>query len=137
MRYVDLNKIMRLIYINEIGTDYKHQKQYEFIFSEKDEIDMDEWYTIPAASTSVSKSPDIEYIDLVGLVKDTDLELELIQNSDYFGVIDAIQGIISLGWEKFDLDSVNSRISFKFGEKIESVTKKLNIRGYELIKSEI
>lgn len=128
---------MRLIYINEIGLDFKHQRQYEFIFSEMDEIDMDEWFTIPAASTSVSKSPDIEYISLVGLLKDTDLELELIQNSDYFGVIDAVDGIISLGWEKYDMERENERVSFKFGEKIESVDRKLTIRGFELIKTEI
>lgn len=128
---------MRLIYINEIGLDFKHQRQYEFIFSEMDEIDMDEWFTIPAASTSVSKSPDIEYISLVGLLKDTDLELELIQNSDYFGVIDAVDGIISLGWEKYDMERENERVSFKFGEKIESVDKKLSQRGFELIKTEI
>lgn len=128
---------MRLIYINEIGLDFKHQRQYEFIFSEMDEIDMDEWFTIPAASTSVSKSPDIEYISLVGLLKDTDLELELIQDSDYFGVIDAVDGIISLGWEKYDMERENERVSFKFGEKIESVDKKLSQRGFELIKTEI
>lgn len=128
---------MRLIYINEIGIDFKQQKQYEFIFSDVDEIDMDEWFTIPAASTSASKSPDIEYIKLVGLLKDTDLDLELIQNSDYFGVIDAVDGIISLGWEKYDLDRENERISFKFGERIESVDRKLSRRGFELIKTEI
>ena len=31
---------MHLIYVNEIGSDYKGQKQYEFIFSEDVEIDM-------------------------------------------------------------------------------------------------
>lgn len=128
---------MRLIYINEIGLDFKHQRQYEFIFSEMDEINMDEWFIIPAASSSISKSPDIEYIGLVGLLKDTDLELELIQDSDYFGVIDAVDGVISLGWEKYDLEREIERISFKFGEKIESVDRKLSLRGFELIKTEI
>lgn len=127
---------MRLIYINEIGIDYKHQRQYEFIFSNLDDIYMDEWFTIPASATSVSKSPDAEFISLVGLLKDTDLELELIQNSDYFGVVDAVHGIISLGWEKYDPES-EERISFKFGEKIESVEKKLRQREFELIKTEI
>lgn len=127
---------MRLIYINEIGVDYKHQKQYEFIFSNLEDIYMDEWFTIPSSATSVSKSPDSEYISLVGLLKNTDLELELIQNSDYFGVIDAVHGIISLGWEKYDPES-EERISFKFGEKIESVEKKLSQREFELIKTEI
>ena len=127
---------MHLIYVNEIGSDYKGQKQYELIFSESYEIDMDEWFIIPASASSNSKSPDVSYIDLVGLLKDTDLNLDLIQNSDYFGVIDAIDGVISLAWEKFDYDN-EDRLSFKFGESIESVSKKLKQRGYTLIKEEI
>ena len=128
---------MHLIYVNEIGADYKGQKQYEFIFSESTEIDMEEWFIIPSSASSQSKSPEIEYIDLVGLVKNTDLQLELVQNSDYFGVIDAVDGVISLAWEKFDYDSEFDRLTFKFGESIESVTKKLKLRGYLLIKEEI
>ena len=128
---------MKLIYINEIGSDYKGQKQYEFIFSESTEIDMDEWFVIPSSSTSQPKSPEVEYGDLVGLLKDTDLHLELIQDSDYFGVIDAVDGVVALGWEKFNFDSEFERISFKFGESLESVTKKLKQREYLLIKEEL
>ena len=128
---------MKLIYINEIGSDYKGQKQYEFIFSESTEIDMDEWFVIPSSSTSQPKSPEVEYVDLVGLLKDTDLHLELIQDSDYFGVLDAVDGVVALGWEKFDFDSEFERISFKFGESLESVTKKLKQRDYLLIKEEV
>jgi hypothetical protein len=128
---------MKLIYINEIGSDYKGQKQYEFIFSESTEIDMDEWFVIPSSSTSQPKSPEVEYVDLVGLLKDTDLHLELIQDSDYFGVIDAVDGVVALGWEKFNFDSEFERISFKFGESLESVTKKLKQRDYLLIKEEV
>ena len=105
---------MHLIYVNEIGADYKGQKQYEFIFSESTEIDMEEWFIIPSSASSQSKSPEVEYIDLVGLVKNTDLQLELVQNSDYFGVIDAVDGVISLAWEKFDYDSEFDRLTFKF-----------------------
>ena len=128
---------MKLIYINEIGSDYKGQKQYEFIFSESTEIDMDEWFVIPSSSTSQPKSPEVEYVDLVGLLKDTDLHLELIQDSDYFGVIGAVDGVVALGWEKFNFDSEFERISFKFGESLESVTKKLKQREYLLIKEEL
>ena len=128
---------MKLIYINEIGSDYKGQKQYEFIFSESTEIDMDEWFVIPSSSTSQPKSPEVEYVDLVGLLKDTDLHLELIQDSDYFGVIDAVDGVVALAWEKFDIDSDEERLTFKFGESIDSVTKKLKFRSYLLINEEI
>lgn len=125
---------MKLIFVNEIGQDYKGQKQYEFIFSESTEIDMDEWFVIPASATSESKSPDIDYISLVGLLKDSDIELELIQNSDYFGVIDAIDGVIALAWEKFDYNSEYERLTFKFGESIDSVAKKMKARNLQLLK---
>jgi hypothetical protein len=98
---------------------------------------MDEWFIIPSSSSSQSKSPEIEYVDLVGLLKDTDLQLELIQNSDYFGVIDAVDGVISMAWEKFDFDSEFQRLFFNFGETLESVTKKLKLRGYILLNEEI
>ena len=128
---------MHLIYVNEIGADYKGQKQYEFIFSESTEIDNGEWFTIPASATSRTKSPDVEYIHLVGLLKNTDLKLELIQDSDYFGVIDAVDGVIAMAWEKFDFENEEERLTFKFGESLDNVTKKLAKRNYELIKEEI
>jgi hypothetical protein len=128
---------MRLIYVNEIGSDYKGQKQYEFIFSESTEIDMDEWFDVPASSTQSSKSPDITYVDLVGLLKDTDIVFELIQNSDYFGVIDAVDGIIAMAWEKSNFDLEEDRLYFRFGETIENVSKKLKQRGVSLEKKQI
>ena len=128
---------MNLIYVNEIGSDYKGQKQYEFIFSDSSEIDIDEWFVVPASATSKTKSPDIEYVKLVGLLKNTDLDLELIQDSDYFGVIDAVDGVIALAWEKFDIEVEVGRLTFKFGESLENVTKKLKQRSYILLKEEI
>ena len=128
---------MRLIYVNEIGTDYKGQKQYEFIFSESAEIDMDEWFDVPASSTSTPKSPNIEYIDQVGLLQDTDIVFELIQNSDYFGVIDAVDGIIAMAWEKSNFDLEEDRLFFRFGESYENVSKKLKERNFTLEKKSI
>jgi hypothetical protein len=128
---------MKLIYVNEIGVDYKGQKQYEFVFSKSNELDIDGWFTIPAASATESLSPNIEYINAVGLLKDTDLQLELIQNSDYFGIIDAVDGVVSLGWEKYDSESDNDRLYFRFGETIENVSKKLKQRNYFIINQEI
>ena len=128
---------MVLIYVNEIGADYKGQKQYEFIFSKSTDLDIEEWFIIPASSSIGSKSPDIEYVDLVGLLKNTDLELELIQNSDYFGGIDAVDNVVALAWEKFDFDNEFGRLTFRFGESVESVTKKLKQRDYHLLKEEV
>ena len=75
---------------------------------------MDEWFIIPSTASSHSKSPSIEYIDTVGLLKNTDVTLELIQNSDYFGVIDAVDGVIALAWEPDESES-HKRMVFRFG----------------------
>jgi hypothetical protein len=128
---------MRLIYINEIGTDYKNEKQYEFIFSKSTEFDIESWLEIPASISTTPKSPDLEYIDLVGLLKNSDIVLDLVQNSDYFGVIDAVDGVISLGWEKFNIESENQRLTFNFGETLDSVSKKIKQRGFRLINEEL
>lgn len=128
---------MRLIYVNEIGEDYKGQRQYEFIFSRHEEIDMEEWFTVPASLVAHSQCPDGIYIDTVGLLKNSDLVLELVQNSDYFGVIDAVDGVIALAWEKLDVESTLPRLYFKTGETFENVVKKLEKRNYKLIIEQI
>ena len=128
---------MELIYINELGPDFKGQKQYEFIFSEDDEIDDENWFNIPSSSIQSSLSPNINYINMIGLLKDTDIDLELVQNSDYFGMIDAVDGIIALGWEKFNEENNNNRLYFKFGDDIKNVTEKLLNKKHKLIINKI
>lgn len=124
---------MRLIYINELGKDYKGQNQYEFIFSEDIDNIEEEWYIIPSSDRSVP--PNIDNIDAVGLLKDSDLILDLVQKSDFFGVIDAVDDIISLGWEPFDFseDERVLRLSFHYGETLKQVQDKLNTRSLQLI----
>lgn len=128
---------MHLLYINELGQDYKGQRQYEFIFGNDPETLVEEWFIIPSSGKSIP--PEIESIDLVGLLKNSDLKLELVQNSDYFGVIDAVDGIVALAWENFDIEAEERpiRISFHFAEDLTSVTEKLATKGLRLINEEI
>lgn len=128
---------MYLIYINELGKDYKGQSQYEFIFSKSLDVLEDEWFIIPSSGRSIP--PSLENIDLVGLLKNSDIVLDVVQNSDFFGLIDAVDGIIALGWEPFDieLDDRPIRLSFHFGEDIKNVTDKLKTKSLQLIKEEI
>ena len=128
---------MFLLYINELGKDYKGQKQYEFIFGKSKDVLEEEWFQIPSSGRSVP--PELKNIDLVGLLKNSDLILDLVQNSDFFGTIDAVDGIIALGWEPFDMDADErpERVSFHFGETVESVTAKLTTKGLRLINDEI
>jgi hypothetical protein len=128
---------MYLLYINELGQDYKGQRQYEFIFGQNPDALVEEWFIIPSAGRSIP--PEIEDIDLVALLKNSDLKLELVQNSDYFGVIDSVDGIVALGWEAFDINAEERpvRVSFHFGEELDSVTEKLSKKGLRLINEEI
>ena len=107
------------------------------MFSDQLEFDIEEWYHIPASTCVETLSPHLEYITLVGVLKNSDIDLELIQKSDYFGVIDAVDGVVSLGWEKFDYESEFERLTFSFGEKIDKVSKKIESRGFSLIKEEL
>ncbi len=128
---------MYLLYINELGQDYKGQRQYEFIFGNDPDTLVEEWFIIPSAGRAIP--PEVDSIDLVGLLKNSDLKLELVQNSDYFGVIDAVDGIVALGWESFDMEAEERpiRLSFHFAEELESVTNKLATKGLRLINEEI
>lgn len=132
-----MDKEYFLLYINELGLDYKGQKQYEFIFSDDISVIDDSWYIVP--SSTRANPPDIEYIKKIGLLKNSDIVLDLIQHSDYFGVIDSVEGIIALGWENYDSSSneLYLRLSFFYGEEMSTIISKLNKKGISLIFEDI
>lgn len=125
---------MNLVYVNELGPNYKGDNIYEFIFSDLDDVWGDDWDAEPASGKP--SPPNIDYIKRVGALKNSEIELELIQNSDYFGVYDAIDGVISLAWEKGDSDEIlinkRKRLVFQYGESVESVENKLYERDIVL-----
>ena len=95
---------MKLVYVNELGPNYKGDNIYEFIFSDVDDVWGDEWDAQPANGNP--SPPQIHFIKKVGVLKNVNIDLHLIQNSDFFGVYDSIDGIISLAWEDEDSDSI-------------------------------
>jgi hypothetical protein len=123
-----------LIYVNELGPNYKGDNIYEFIFSiGLENIWGDSWESKPA--NGYPSPPDLEYVSKVGVLKNDEITLSVIQNSDYFSMIDAIDEVIALSWENetdttnFD---INKRLVFKFGETEESVKNKLYERDIVL-----
>ena len=86
-----------LIYINGLGSNYRGENIYEFIFSDTLEVWGENWESKPANGYPLP--PDIEYIKKVGVLKINDITLDLIQDSDIFSVIDATDDVIALGWE--------------------------------------
>jgi hypothetical protein len=123
----------KLIYINGLGPNYKGDNIYEFIFSDTLEVWGENWESKPANGYPLP--PDIEHIKKVGVLRNNDITLELIQDSDVFSLIDATDDVIALGWEKEseELDfSIITRLVFKFGQTEEEVKNKLYERDIVL-----
>ena len=119
-----------LIYINGLGPNYKGDNIYEFIFSDSFDVWGDNWDSKPAHGHPLP--PEMKYISKVGVLRNTEVVLDLVQNSDYMGVIDAMEDIIALGWETDDSCGENKRLVFKFGEHEQSIKDKLYERDVVL-----
>ena len=123
-----------LIYVNELGPNYKGDNIYEFIFSmDLENIWGDSWESKP--SNGYPSPPDLEYVNKVGVLKNDEVTLSVIQRSDYFSMMDAIDGVIALSWEnESDITNfdINKRLVFRFGETEESVKNKLYERDIVL-----
>jgi hypothetical protein len=129
-----------LVYVNYVGKDYKGNYLYEFIFSDTiQDIDGDEWDTYPASGRP--QPPHESFIKKVGRLE-SELMLDVIQNSDTFAVWDAIDGVVALAWENInDYETYpEKRICFKFGEALLDIEGKLYekdlILNYNLKKHE-
>jgi len=123
-----------LIYVNELGPNYKGDNIYEFIFSDKtEEIWGENWESKP--SNGYPFPPDLEHIQKVGVLKNDLITMSVVQNSDYFSMMDAMDGVIALSWEN-ETDDVDftqeTRLVFKFGEEEKSVKDKLYERDIVL-----
>ncbi len=111
-----------LTYINGLGPDYKGDNLYEFIFSSSKDVWGDSWDSAPA--NGYPSPPELEHIQKVGVLRKSKIKLELLQNSDYFSMSDAMDGVVALGWEIEDYDE-NNRLVFRFGEEETAVKDKL------------
>lgn len=123
-----------------VGKDYKGNLLYEFIFSDTTKnIDGEEWDVFPASGRP--EPPHDNFIKNVGRLE-SELNLEVIQNSDTFAVWDAIDGVIALAWENINAYDAypEKRLCFKFGETLEDVEAKLyekdlilkyNVKNYD------
>ena len=122
-----------LVYINKLGPNYKGDNIYEFIFSDTLEVWGENWESKPA--NGYPSPPDIEYVKKVGVLKNNEITLAVIQNSDYFCMADAIDGVIALGWEndenEVDFGS-NKRLVFRYGDDEQMVKDKLYERDIVL-----
>jgi hypothetical protein len=116
-----------------MGPNYKGDNIYEFIFSNTLEVFGENWESKPA--NGYPSPPDMEYIKKVGTLINEEVAFDLVQNSDVFSVIDSMDGVLALGWEKENDDkdfSLIKRLVFQFGETEENVKNKLYERDIVL-----
>jgi hypothetical protein len=70
--------MIKLIYINGLGPNYKGDNIYEFIFSDTLEVFGENWESKPA--NGYPSPPDMEYIRKVGTMINEEISFELIQD---------------------------------------------------------
>ena len=129
---------LKLIYINKIGTNFKGEHMFEFLFSDRTDHDWEEdWYESSVITDMSVMTPPTNYIKSVGFLQTKELDLHLVQESGVFQVYNAVEGIIALGWEKLDeededIDDELERLVFKFGDHRTEVEAKLMTMDIEL-----
>ena len=119
----------KLIYVNGLGSDYKGQNLYEFIFSDDLNVWGDDWDSKP--SNGYPSPPHLHYIKKVGVLRNTNLKLELIQDSDFFSMEDVMDDVIALAWEIENEDN-QKRMVFRFGISEQEIKDKLYERDLVL-----
>jgi hypothetical protein len=112
-----------LIYVNGLGPNYRGDNMYEFIFGKNLDVWGEKWDSKPASG--YPEPPEIDYVTRVGTLRNTSMDLELIQKSDYMGMTDAMEDIIALAWETDESSENQIRLVFRFGEAENKVMDKL------------
>ena len=107
-----------LIYVNGLGPNFKGDNIYEFIFSDEQEVCGENCDSKPCNGYPLP--PELKYIKKVGVLRDTNIKLALIQNSDYFSMVDAVDGVVALAWEEDDLVK-QPRMVFRFNDEEQKI----------------
>ena len=90
---------MKLVFINELGPDFRGNHIYEFIFSDVDgELWGEDWESAPALGKPLP--PELEFIRKVGKLSKGGLVMDLGKDSDHFSMEDIIDGILILEYNK-------------------------------------
>ena len=116
----------RLVFVNELGPNFRGDNLYEFIFSNNEDVSGEDWESSPAGGNP--QPPHIDYITKVGVLKNDKIKLNVIQNSDFFSFYDAVDKVIALSWEDIENEYYNeedTRLVFHYGDSEEEVMSKL------------
>lgn len=122
-----------LIYVNGLGPNYKGDNLYEFIFSDSLDVWGELWEKLKP-SNGYPSPPELQYIKRVGVLRNTDVKLELIQNSDFFSMIDSMDDVVAPNWEQEEVEDTGKqkRLVFRFGSSEDEIKDKLYERDLVL-----
>jgi len=116
----------RLVFVNELGPNFRGDNLYEFIFSDNEDVSGEDWESSPVGGNP--QPPHIDYITKVGVLKNDKIKLNVIQSSDFFSFYDAVDKVIALSWEDIENEYYNeedTRLVFHYGDSEEDVMTKL------------
>ncbi len=116
----------RLVFVNELGPNFRGDNLYEFIFSDNEDVSGEDWESSPAGGNP--QPPHIDYITKVGVLKNDKIKLNVIQNSDFFSFYDAVDKMIALSWDDIENEYYNeedTRLVFHYGDSEQDVMSKL------------
>jgi hypothetical protein len=116
----------RLVFVNELGPNFRGDNLYEFIFSDNEDVSGEDWESSPAGGNP--QPPHIDYITKVGVLKNDKIKLNVIQSSDFFSFYDAVDKVIALSWEDIENEYYNeedTRLVFHYGDSEQDVMSKL------------
>lgn len=126
-----------LIYVIKIGFDHKDRGIYEFIFTDNldEDVEHESWGESPSMGNN--QSPDEDYISSVGSFKTNNFDLEVVQDSQFFGMCDAVDDIIALAWEinqelVAEEGEEEKRVVFRYGQTKDVVEKTLLRKGIKM-----
>ena len=111
-----------LIFVNGLGPNYKGDNIYEFIFSDTTDVWGELWESKPANQYPLP--PELKFIKKVGVLRNTDIKLDLIQNSDFFSMVDSLDDVVALAWEQEEQNG-KKRLVFRFGQTEQEIKDKL------------
>lgn len=118
---------LSLGFVMKVGKELDGFYEYELIFTDDIEHFWGDGFENKPCSIVHDMEPSAKYITRVDKIK-MKIKLDLIQNSNVFGFSDCTDGVIALAWENMDDYEVYpeyGRLVFMFGEKRESVERKL------------
>lgn len=117
-----------LCYVMKAVEDFSAEKKIDLLFTSNiDNVWGDDW------NSPFPTPPDSYYVSSVLSFYLTESDFVPFYSLNHYTMIDAIEGVVSLGYELMDFyaDDEDSRLVFHFGDTLDKITYLLRSRDIE------